>query len=72
MHIENMSSTFFQVIEKKETRKELWRGMEKIASPENKGKRWVYQEKDNILKNVKKENDNKAIKGFSEQREMWL
>lgn len=46
--------------------------MRKIASPENKGKRWVYQEKDNIKKFFKKENDNKAIKGFSEQREMWL
>ena len=38
-----MSSTFFQVIEKEETLKKLWRGMRKTASPENKGKRRVYQ-----------------------------
>ena len=39
MHTKNMSSTFFQMINKEEILKELWRGMRKIASPENKGKR---------------------------------
>lgn len=50
-----MSSTFFQVIEKKETRKELWRGMEKIAVLKIRGKDEFIKKKDNILKNVKKE-----------------